>query len=99
MITVMTYRRRELARLAELAIERWPAQAMRRPPYVLAPHLAGDNLLAGIRDPALHYFDEHQIKWWLSRAEEAERAALAAPIRAPTGHLNSGPGRGRRLAG
>jgi hypothetical protein len=40
--------------------------------YVLAPRLAGDNLLAGIRDPALHYFDEHQIRWWLSRAEEAE---------------------------
>ena len=85
----MTYRQRELARLTELAIERWPAQGARRPPYVLAPELARDNLLAGVRESALDYFDQHQIRWWLSTAEEAERAALAALLRAPTGHLNS----------
>jgi hypothetical protein len=89
MIPVMTYRQRELARLTELAIETWPAQTTRRPPYVLAPELARDNLLADVRRPALSYFDLHNIRWWLSTAEEAERAVLAALPAAPTGHLNS----------
>ena len=85
----MTYRQRELARLTELAIEGWPTQATRRPPYVLAPEFARDNLLACVRESALGYVEQHRIKWWLSNAEEAERAALAVPITAPTGHLNS----------
>jgi hypothetical protein len=85
----MTYRQEELARLRELAIDRWPTQVSRRPPYVLAPELAPENLLASVRDSALDYFDRHRIRWWLSPAEEAERAALTSPLKAPTGHLNS----------
>ena len=85
----MTYRQRELARLTELAIGRWPTQRTRRPPYVLTPEFARDNLLPCIRESAIDYFEQHRIKWWLGKAEETERAALAVPVTAPTGHLSS----------
>jgi hypothetical protein len=88
-ITTTTYRQREAARMTDLAVARWPTQAARRSPYVLAPDLAHENLLADVRDSALTYFDQHAIRWWLSEAEEAERSALAVRVRAPTGHLNS----------
>jgi hypothetical protein len=85
----MSFRRDELKRLTELAILRWPSQAERPHPYVLAPELALENLQADVRDSARAYFDGNDIAWWLSNPERAERKTLGIAEKRPTGHLNS----------
>src|SRR4051794_38326504 len=85
----MSFRDEELARLSGLAIETWPTQTYRKYPYVLASELAQENLHLDVRGPALAYFEQHEIAWWLSNDERAERKAAGMKERLPTGHLNS----------
>jgi hypothetical protein len=85
----MSFRQDELQRLEELAISKWPSQADRRYPHVLAPELVLENLLEDVWASALAYFDKHDIAWWLSDDERTEREQLGITHRLPTGHLNS----------
>jgi hypothetical protein len=85
----MSFRDDEVARLAALAVERWPAQERRRYPYVLSPDLAVENLQGDVRASAFAYFEDHHISWWLSDDERQERKRLGITNSLPTGHLNS----------
>ena len=79
----------EIAWLGELAVRRWPSQSARPHAHVLAPELAAENLLDAVRGSALDYFRAHDIRWWLSSEEQAERARRGLGGGFPTGHLNS----------
>jgi hypothetical protein len=85
----VSFSEEETARLARLAVATWPSQALRKPPHVLSPELAHENLQADVRKSALSYFDAHGISWWLSDQEREERKQLAIKEPLPTGHLNS----------
>jgi len=86
---VSTFQDREIARLSKLAIESWLEQRRRPYPYILPPSIAEQNLLPDVRTSAIDYFAEHDIKWWLSDREKAERRTRGKPPSGPTGHMNS----------
>lgn len=76
----VSFRDRELRRLTQYAKEHWGCDA-----HVIPYEVANETLQADVRQTALEYFQQHDLRWWTSRWDR--RCAGTEPR--PTGHLNS----------
>ena len=76
----MSFQRHELGRLRSHAEQEWGLAS-----HVLPYEIAAETLQADVRQSALDYFEDHDIKWWTSPYDNRTKDMEAQP----TGHLNS----------
>lgn len=76
----MSYQRDELNRLRAHAETEWDLTG-----HILPYEKSAETLQVDVRQSALDYFEDHEIKWWTSRFDERTKDMEPRP----TGHLNS----------